>query len=89
MYDLQLKDVTKHFGPIKTLDSLTLKARKGELLAVLGPSGCGKSAILYCVAGIETPDSGDILLRGQTVFSDKEKTNIPPEERNLGLVFQS
>jgi iron(III) transport system ATP-binding protein len=68
---------------------LDLKLEEGELFALLGPSGCGKSTILRCVAGLETPDEGEIWIRDTCVFSSERKINIPPDARGVGLVFQS
>lgn len=58
-------------------------------LALLGPSGCGKSMTLKCIAGIESPDEGEIILNGKTLFNSKKKINIAPQYRKVGLLFQS
>lgn len=58
-------------------------------LALLGPSGCGKSMTLKCIAGIETPDEGEIVLNGKTLFNDKKRINILPQNRRIGLLFQN
>lgn len=60
-----------------------------EVLALSGPSGCGKSMTLKCIAGIETPDSGTIILDGVTLFDSKRKINLPPQKRETGLLFQN
>lgn len=60
-----------------------------EILALLGASGCGKSLTLKCIAGIETPDEGQIVLDGKTLFDSNKKINLPPQKRNIGLLFQN
>ena len=59
------------------------------VLALLGGSGCGKSMTLRCIAGIERPDSGRIVLNGVTVFDSEKKINLPPQQRQVGLLFQN
>lgn len=59
-----------------------------EILALLGASGCGKSMTLKCIAGIETPDRGRIVLNDRTLFDSKERINLPPQERRVGYLFQ-
>ena len=59
------------------------------VLALLGASGCGKSMTLRCIAGIETPDEGRIVLDGVTVFDSEKKINLPPQKRQVGLLFQN
>ena len=65
-----------------TLDGIDLTLEKGSRLSILGPSGSGKTTLLRLIAGLETPDSGDILLNG------KDITNLPVHKRNFGLMFQ-
>ena len=60
-----------------------------SFFTLLGPSGCGKSTILRCVAGLETPDGGDIDLGEECVFSSSRGINVPPHRRRIGMVFQS
>lgn len=59
-----------------------------EIFSVLGESGCGKSMTLKCIAGIETPDSGRIVLNGKTLFDAEKKINLKPQERGVGYLFQ-
>lgn len=61
----------------------------GETLALLGSSGCGKSMTLKCIAGVETPDEGQIILNGRTLFDSEKKINLPPQNRKVGLLFQN
>lgn len=81
--DIVIKELTKAYGDFKAVDSLTLNVKDGELVGLLGPSGCGKSTTLFMLAGLTDPTSGQILFGGQDV------TKIPPENREIGLVFQN
>lgn len=60
-----------------------------ERMGLLGASGCGKSLTLKCIAGIETPDSGRIVIDGVTVFDSAKKINLPPQKRHTGYLFQN
>ncbi len=60
-----------------------------ETLAILGASGCGKSMTLKCIAGIETPDSGRIVLNGRVLFDSGQRINLPARSRNTGYLFQN
>lgn len=60
-----------------------------EIFALLGASGCGKSFTLKCIAGIETPDAGEIILNGRTLFDSAKKINLPPQARRVGYLFQN
>jgi iron(III) transport system ATP-binding protein len=83
---VELIGVSKSWGkPI--LRELSLKVETGEIFALLGPSGCGKTTALRIVAGLETPDQGEVRVDGQTVAT--ATTALPPEARGLGMVFQS
>ncbi|MHB0859635.1 MAG: ABC transporter ATP-binding protein [Anaerolineae bacterium] len=70
-------------GRVNALDDLTLTINDGETMAIVGPSGCGKSTLLRVVAGLETPDQGDVY------FDDKLMNDISPKDRGVGMVFQS
>lgn len=71
------------------ITNVTFDVEESEFLTLLGPSGCGKSTTLRCVAGLETPDEGEIVLRGETLYSRLQGVNKPTQERGLGMVFQS
>ena len=60
-----------------------------EIFALLGASGCGKSMTLKCIAGIETPDEGKIILKGRTLYDSAKKINLPPQMRRAGYLFQN
>lgn len=82
-----LKNVTKIFnGSVKAISDLTIMVRKGEFFSLLGPSGCGKTTILRLIAGLESPDSGEIFIGGRKVAGND--TWIEPEKRGVGFVFQ-
>ena len=76
----------------KNLESfhMNVKFEAGnEVLALLGASGCGKSMTLKCIAGIEKPDKGKIVLDGMTLFDSQKHINLPPQDRHVGLMFQN
>jgi len=77
-----LKEICKKFGDFVAVDHVSFEVQEGELVALLGPSGCGKSTILRIIAGLETPDSGEIYLTG------KDVTALSPQKRKVGFVFQ-
>jgi sulfate transport system ATP-binding protein len=79
---IEVRNVTKRFGSFTALDGVSLEIPDGSLTAVLGPSGSGKSTLLRIVAGLERPDSGDVLLAGE------DATRLTPQRRNVGFVFQ-
>jgi len=87
MPDLTLSHLSKSFGDNTVLHGLDLHVEDGEFFTLLGPSGCGKSTTLWSIAGLHTPDSGTILFGDHAVFDDH--TNLPPERRSCGVVFQS
>jgi len=75
--------------PVQAVNGVSIDVPKGQFYTLLGPSGCGKSSTLRCVAGLEKPDSGEIVLGGETVFSSARGVFVPPYRRKLGMVFQS
>jgi iron(III) transport system ATP-binding protein len=76
-------------GRVPAVRGIDLDVAEHEVCVLLGPSGCGKTTALRCVAGLETPDAGDIRLGGKTVFSSASKQLVPTERRDIGMVFQS
>ena len=80
---VHLKNLYRSFGPTKALDGLDLQLAPGELVALLGPSGCGKTTALRVLAGMETIDSGEVLVDG------KDISGVPVRKRDMGMVFQS
>lgn len=79
-------DIEKRLGNFQL--KLQFSAQE-EVLALLGASGCGKSLTLKCIAGIERPDRGKIVLDGVTLFDSEKKVNLSPQERHTGLLFQN
>ncbi len=86
---LALDGVSKLFGTAAAVDRTSLEIKRGEIFTLLGPSGCGKTTTLRLVAGLEQPDAGEITLRGRLVASAPRRLFVPPNKRNLGMVFQS
>jgi iron(III) transport system ATP-binding protein len=80
---VRLESIVKHFGDILAVDHLSIEVEEGEFFSLLGPSGCGKTTTLRMIAGFEAPDSGKIF------FGKKDVTNLKPQQRNAGMVFQN
>ena len=80
---VELKNINKNYGNFKASDDVSFSIEKGKLIGLLGPSGSGKTTILRMIAGLETPDSGEIIIDGQVV------NDIPASKRGIGFVFQS
>ena len=80
---LSIRNINKFFGKSHILKDVSLDIRDGEFLTLLGPSGCGKTTILRCIAGLESIDSGDILLDGKSI------KDLAPNKRNVNTVFQN
>ena len=83
MISIQVKQLTKQFGPVVALHDLDLLINPGELFFLLGPSGCGKTTLLRSLAGFYIPEKGQIL------FGDEDVTRLEPHKRNTGMMFQS
>jgi putative spermidine/putrescine transport system ATP-binding protein len=80
---LTLSNISKQFGDTVVVDDFNLDIDKGEFVSFLGPSGCGKTTTLRMVAGFELPTAGQVILGG------KDITNVPPNQRNVGMIFQA
>jgi iron(III) transport system ATP-binding protein len=90
--NVSIRGLTKRFGgkvPATAVDNLDLEIEPGEFLVLLGPSGCGKTTTLRCIAGLESASEGTIAFGERTVFDAASHVNIPPNKRNIGMVFQS
>ena len=83
MAKLQLQNLSHQFGNIRALNQLSLQVDSGKILTLLGPSGCGKTTTILLIAGLLKPSSGKIIIDEQDI------TSLPPEKRNIGMVFQS
>jgi len=84
---ITLADITKRFGSHLALDNVSIDVASGNTAVVLGPSGCGKTTLLRIIAGLEVPETGEVILNGVTV-SAARRTIVPPHRRRLGFVFQ-
>ncbi|UCD82512.1 MAG: ABC transporter ATP-binding protein, partial [Desulfobacterales bacterium] len=79
---LELKDLVKMYKGVLGVGPVSLSARHGEFIALLGPSGCGKTTTLRCIAGLEIPTEGEVLMDGERI------NDRPPHKREIGFVFQ-
>ncbi len=84
---ISVQGVSKSYGPQAAVNAVSFEVPSNALFCVVGPSGCGKTTLLRLVAGLEVPDHGRILL-GQAVVASEDQF-VPPEERQVGVVFQS
>ncbi|MBY6154895.1 ABC transporter ATP-binding protein [Vannielia litorea] len=82
MYDLSCTDLTKRFGTFTAVSDVSLNIPSGSFFSILGPSGCGKTTLMRMIAGFESPTSGDIAIKGESVL------RLPPNKRNVKMVFQ-
>jgi ABC-type Fe3+/spermidine/putrescine transport system ATPase subunit len=80
---LSLKNISRTFGTTRAVSDVSLDVEQGEFFGLLGPSGCGKTTTLRMIAGLEKPDAGSIR------FQNADITNLPPERRGFGMVFQN
>ena len=80
---ISVKDLTKRYGDIYALNTVSIDVNAGEFLTLLGPSGSGKTTLLMAIAGFNRPDSGRVC------FGDEDVTVLPPHRRGVGMVFQN
>ena len=83
MANVKVRNLTKRFGNVVAVDDLSFDVKNGEFLALLGPSGCGKTSTLRCIAGLETPNEGEIYIEDVMV------NELSPKDRDIAMVFQS
>ena len=83
MVRVRLDSVSKYFGKVRAVEEININISDGEFVALLGPSGCGKTTTLLMIAGIYKPSKGRIY------FNETDVTDVPPKDRNIGMVFQS
>ena len=91
---LEVRNLMKRFRVrdgtlVKAIDEVSFRVEQGEFFTLLGPSGCGKTTTLRSIAGLERPDGGSISLRGKVVFDSRDAIFVVPNQRNVGMVFQS
>ena len=90
MPSIEIRNLTKIYGAaVSALKGIDLSVADGEFLVILGPSGCGKTTTLRCVAGLEQPASGSIHFGERCVYSESDGIDLPPRERNVGMIFQN
>ncbi|MBP1133147.1 MULTISPECIES: ABC transporter ATP-binding protein [Serratia] len=89
MIELSVEDLHLTYGDNPVLKGVSMQLKRGEVVSLLGPSGSGKTTLLRAVAGLEKPTQGRIIIGSNTVYNGSARSEIPAEERNLGLVFQS
>ena len=83
---VKLRNISKKFGKREIISEINLVVKKGESFGIFGGSGCGKTTILRIVAGLETPDTGEVFLRSRKVTADR--LIVQPEDRNISFIFQ-
>jgi iron(III) transport system ATP-binding protein len=86
---VRLEGVGKRFGAVRAVEDVSLQAEESRFLTLLGPSGCGKTTTLRMIAGLERSDRGRIQIGGRLMSSPEEGVFVPPERRDIGMVFQS
>lgn len=89
MSGIRIENLSKSFGDVQALADIDLEVDVGELVAILGPSGSGKSTLLRTIAGLETPDSGEIWLGKDCAFSARMHRAMAARDRDVGFVFQN
>lgn len=88
MASVIIKNLKKRYGKSEAVDNLNLEIRDGEFFVLLGPSGCGKTTTLLSIAGLITPDEGEIWLGEELVTSKEKRSFLRPQERDVAMVFQ-
>jgi len=89
MQDVRIEKLIKRFGDVAAVDGVDITIPEGKIVTLLGPSGCGKTTTLRCLAGFENADEGKIWIGDRLIFDSKQKINIAPQKRAMGMVFQS
>jgi iron(III) transport system ATP-binding protein len=89
MPSVRIHDLRKSFGSVVAVNDVTLEFQDGALTSVLGPSGCGKTTTLNLIAGFDEPDRGTIYFGDRVIADPGRGIAVPPNRRNLGMVFQS
>ncbi|WP_028549105.1 ABC transporter ATP-binding protein [Paenibacillus sp. UNC451MF] len=86
--DVIIQGLQKSFDQVQALQPTDLRIQKGSFTTLLGPSGCGKTTLLRMIAGLETPDRGELFVGEECLFSSSRKVDKPAHRRNFGMVFQ-
>ena len=83
---IEIRDLYKRYRKVVAVNRIRLEIEEGEMLTLLGPSGCGKTTTLRCIAGLEVPEEGDIIIDGRPMLS---QGFVAPSKRGIGMVFQN
>jgi iron(III) transport system ATP-binding protein len=86
---ISVRNLVKTYGSVQVIKDISFDVSDGEFVTLLGPSGCGKTTSLRCIAGLENVDEGQITINDRVVSDGKTGVFVPPDQRNLGMVFQS
>ncbi|MGY1812319.1 ABC transporter ATP-binding protein [Blastococcus sp. SYSU D00820] len=91
---VQVNNLVKRFrresgAVVNAIDDVSFEVAAGDFVVLLGPSGCGKTTLLRAIAGLETPDEGSISIAGRRVYSSADRVEVPPERRDISMIFQS
>ena len=89
---IEVKNLSKVYGSgeaeVKALKNISLNIEQGEFVAIVGPSGSGKSTLLHLIGGVDKPSSGEVIIKGESIYKLKEKELAILRRRKLGFVFQ-
>ena len=85
---LELKNITKSFGPVNVLNGISLTFKPGEIMSIVGPSGAGKTTLLQIAGTLDRPDSGEVLFKGENLLKFKDRKLSKFRNLNLGFIFQ-
>ncbi|MEW6267201.1 MAG: ABC transporter ATP-binding protein [Thermodesulfobacteriota bacterium] len=83
---IEIRNLFKRYKNVVAVNRIDLEVKQGEMLTLLGPSGCGKTTTLRCIAGLERPEEGDIVIDGRSMLAEGF---VPPAKRGIGMVFQN
>ena len=88
MADVRFENITFHYGDKCILKNFSLAVEESQIMCLVGPSGCGKTTLVRCLLGFIKPETGAIYVGDRCVFSAKDRIDVPPERRHIGVVFQ-
>lgn len=88
MASIRFDNISFAYGDRQILKNFSLEVDDSQIMCLVGPSGCGKTTLIRCLLGFNKPTSGEIWIGDRCVFSQAKRVNVPPERRNVGVVFQ-
>lgn len=88
MARVRFENITFRYDDTYIFKDFSLEVEDNQILCLVGPSGCGKTTLVRCLMGLSKPESGEIYVGDRCLFSSKKRINVPPEKRNIGIVFQ-